>query len=40
MRRSVGIYISRRIVEAHGGTIAVASVPGSGATFTVRLPLG
>ena len=36
----LGLYISRQIVEAHGGTIAVASVPGSGATFTVRLPLG
>ena len=34
----LGLYISRAIVEAHGGTITVTSIPGHGATFTVRLP--
>jgi signal transduction histidine kinase len=35
----LGLYIARSIAETHGGTIAVASAPGHGATFTVRLPL-
>jgi signal transduction histidine kinase len=34
----LGLYICRRLVEAHGGTIKVASEPGQGATFTVELP--
>jgi signal transduction histidine kinase len=34
----LGLWIARQIVEAHGGTIAVASEPGAGATFTVELP--
>ncbi|MCP3144261.1 sensor histidine kinase [Pyxidicoccus xibeiensis] len=36
----MGLYIVRRIVEASGGTVAAASTPGLGATFTVELPLG
>lgn len=35
----LGLPISQRIVASHGGRIAVASVPGAGATFTVTLPL-
>lgn len=34
----LGLYISREIVEAHGGRITVHSKLGEGATFTVRLP--
>ncbi len=34
----LGLYISRRIIEAHGGKIGVESQPGSGSTFTVELP--
>jgi signal transduction histidine kinase len=34
----LGLYISRRIVEAHGGSIAVESRPGRGSTFSVTLP--
>jgi len=34
----LGLYISRQIVEAHGGTISVASPPGAGACFTVEIP--
>ncbi|BCJ40136.1 two-component sensor histidine kinase [Actinoplanes ianthinogenes] len=34
----LGLTISRRIAEDHGGTITASSSPGLGTTFTVRLP--
>lgn len=36
----LGLFIALEIVEAHGGSLAVESVPGEGATFTLRLPKG
>jgi two-component system sensor histidine kinase BaeS len=34
----LGLPITRQLVEAHGGTITVASVVGEGTVFTIRLP--
>ncbi len=36
----VGLYISKRIIEKHGGTISFASQLKQGTTFTITLPLG
>ncbi len=35
----LGLYISCKIVELHHGRLEVQSVPGSGSTFTLALPL-
>ena len=34
----LGLAIARRLVEAHGGSIAARSVPGAGTTMTVGCP--
>lgn len=34
----IGLYIVRRIVEAHGGQISVESIVGQGSSFVIRLP--
>lgn len=35
----IGLYISKAIVESHGGTISVRSEEGKGSTFTVSIPI-
>jgi two-component system sensor histidine kinase BaeS len=35
----IGLAVVRELVSAHGGTVTATSPPGSGATFTIRLPL-
>jgi PAS domain S-box-containing protein len=35
----LGLFIVKRIVEAHGGSIHVESTPGEGAAFLVELPV-
>ncbi|MEU1888585.1 HAMP domain-containing sensor histidine kinase [Micromonospora rifamycinica] len=38
-RLGLGLALVREVVTAHGGTISAAGRPGTGATFTVRLPV-
>jgi two-component system NtrC family sensor kinase len=35
-----GLPLVRAVVQNHGGSLAVDTEPGAGATFTVRLPVG
>lgn len=35
----LGLYIARRIVEAHGGSIQVETTTGEGSTFAIALPM-
>lgn len=35
----LGLFVSHEIVRQHGGSIVAESAPGSGSTFTVRLPV-
>jgi signal transduction histidine kinase len=35
----IGLYLAREVVHIHAGVIRVASAPGEGASFEVRLPL-
>lgn len=35
----LGLFVSRRLAELLGGDIGVASAPGSGSTFTLRVPV-
>ncbi len=37
-RHGLGLYLCRLIAEAHGGSVEVASPPGSGACITARIP--
>ncbi|HET9378194.1 MAG TPA: ATP-binding protein [Chthoniobacterales bacterium] len=34
----LGLSIVKHTIQAHGGTVSLDSAPGSGATFTIRLP--
>jgi signal transduction histidine kinase len=34
----LGLPLARLIVELHGGTLTVASTPGQGSRFIIRLP--
>ena len=35
----LGLTLVKQIVDAHGGTVDVASKPGNGSTFSIRLPI-
>jgi signal transduction histidine kinase len=35
----VGLYLCRRLVEWHGGSVSARDTPGGGLTVDIRLPL-
>ena len=35
----LGLYITKKVIEDHNGSIKVDSVQGTGTTFVIRLPL-
>ena len=35
----LGLTITRRVIQAHGGSVKVSSVPGDGTEFTILLPV-
>jgi signal transduction histidine kinase len=35
----LGLFVTRKLVEGHGGTVGMTSSPGEGTTFRVLLPL-
>lgn len=34
----LGLYVSKKIILSHGGQLSVASTPGKGTAFTIKLP--
>ena len=34
----LGLYLCKRIAEAHGGNLSISSVPGAGTTVEITLP--
>jgi len=36
--RGIGLYLTKLIIEEHGGKLSVVSQPNKGATFTIELP--
>src|SRR5262249_43936633 len=35
----LGLFVTKKLVQDHGGSIEFASTPGEGTTFTIRLPV-